>query len=92
MSLPELFSRLAELASEHPWTFVLAALVLGLVAPSWVRRMARWGVVASFWIAVLIYLLPVGALGFALYVVGIRVVPADDDLPPLSTQLSLPFD
>jgi hypothetical protein len=49
-------------------------------------------VVAAFWIVVLVYLVPVGVLWFALYVVGIRVVPGDDDLPPLSTQLPLPFD
>jgi hypothetical protein len=53
--------------------------------------LAGW-VVAAFWIVVLVYLVPVGVLWFALYVVGIRVVPSDDDLPPLSTQMWLPFD
>jgi hypothetical protein len=41
---------------------------------------------------VLVYLVPAGVLWLALYVVGIQVVPSDDDLPPLSTQLGLPFD
>jgi hypothetical protein len=48
--------------------------------------------VAAFWIVVLVSLVPVGVLWFTLYVVGIRVVPADDDLPPLSRQMWLPFD
>ncbi len=54
--------------------------------------MARWGVVATFWIAVILYLLPVGVLWLALQIVGIHVLPDDDDLPPISSQLWLPFD
>ena len=89
--MPDL-NRITDLISRHPWTAVLVALALGLIAPAGLRRFARWTVVLVFWVAVLIYLLPVGALGLALYVVGIRVVPSDDELPPLSTQLWLPFD
>jgi hypothetical protein len=68
---------------------LIAALLLGLAAPARLRRMARRG--AAFWIVVLVYLVPVGVLWLALYVVGIRVVPSDDDLPPpRSAQLWLP--
>jgi protein-S-isoprenylcysteine O-methyltransferase Ste14 len=87
-----LFDRLVYLVSRHPVLALIVAFVLGLNAPAGVRRFARWTVVFVFWLAVLIYLLPVGAVGFALYVVGIRVVPSDDDLPPASAQLWLPFE
>jgi small-conductance mechanosensitive channel len=91
--MPDLnLDRVADLITTHPLASLIGALLLGLAAPARVRRIARWAVVATFWIVVLAYLVPVGVLWFALYVVGIRVVPGDDDLPPLSTQLPLPFD
>ena len=55
------------------------------------RRIARWWVVATFWIVVLVYLVPVGVLWLTLQIVGIRVFPADP--PPATTQQPwLPFD
>jgi uncharacterized membrane-anchored protein len=87
-----LFDRLADLVTTHPLASLIGALLLGLAAPARLRRIVHWGVVAAFWIVVLVYLVPVGVLWLALYVVGIRVVPADDDLPSLSTQMWLPFD
>jgi hypothetical protein len=50
---------------------VLVAVALGLIAPPGLRRFARGTVVVVFSIAALIYLLPVGAVGLALDVVGI---------------------
>ena len=89
--MPDLnLDRVADLVSRHPWAAVLVALALGLIAPPGLRRFAQWTVVFVFWVAVLPA--AAGAGGFALYVVGIRVVPSDDDLPPLSAQLVLPFD
>ena len=78
MSDLDLFDRLTDLVTTHPVASLIAALLLGLAAPARLRRIARWGVVAAFWIIVLFYLVPVGVSWLALYVVGIRVVPSDD--------------
>ena len=70
---------------------MLVALALGLIAPRVSHDSLGARLVFVFWVVV-IYLLPVGALGLALQVVGIRVFPSDATRRPLSTQLWLPFD
>jgi hypothetical protein len=83
---------LIEFVARHQVLSLIAAFVLGLNAPAGVRRVARWIVLFLFWVGFLIWLVPVGAVALGLYLVGISVVPRDDDLPPLSTQMWLPFD
>jgi hypothetical protein len=67
MSLPEsllgLTSRIAEVIGSYPWEFVLGVFALGLIAPAGVRRLVRGAAAVAFWMAVVVYLLPVGPSG-----------------------------
>jgi hypothetical protein len=92
MSDLNLFDRIVDLVARHQLLSLIGALVLGLSAPAGLRRFARGTVVVAFWVAVLIYLLPVGALWLALQVVGIHVLPEDDLPRGSSQQMWLPFD
>ena len=65
MSDLNLFHRIVDLVGSHQLLSLIGALVLGLIAPASLRRFARGTVVVAFWVAVLIYLLPVGALWLA---------------------------
>ena len=76
-----MFDRLVDLISRHQVLSLIAAFVLGLNAPAGVRRFARWAVLFVFWVGVLIWMLPVGALALALYVVGIPCGPGQRQSP-----------
>ena len=89
MTLAHLFAQTSELVTRHPWACLIGALSLGLVAPSWLRRAARWGVVATFWLAVFLYLLPVEVVCIALMMVGVRLVRASEPPPEPSVGASV---
>src|SRR5215207_8233493 len=59
---PQPFDRIVDLVARHQLLSLIGALMLGLIAPGGLRRFARGTVVVAFWVVVLIYLLPVGAL------------------------------
>jgi hypothetical protein len=62
--------RVAELMSQQPWSSLLAAVVLGLVAPLGFHRILRGVVVVVLWTALVISLVPAGVVASALAVGG----------------------
>jgi hypothetical protein len=100
----DLLDRTADLVATHPLASLIAALLLGLAVPARVRRLVqrtvagilvvvKWTLIVGFWVAVTVYLLPVGVIALACHLGGIRLLPDDTGLPSdTAQQLSLPFD
>jgi hypothetical protein len=86
----DLLSQSADLVGRHPWLFLLAALVVGLIAPARVRRIARVTATGVCWVAVGLYLLPLAAFYLALKLVGLDLAPAN--VGSVNSQLRLPFE
>jgi len=86
----QLLTRFADLVGHHPWLFLLAALVVGLIAPARVRRIARVTAMVTGWSVVILYMLPLGAFFFGMKWMGLDLDPANS--ASLNAQLRLPLE
>jgi hypothetical protein len=96
-----LFDRLAHLVATHPFASLIAALLLGFVAPARLRRLvqrtvmislvvSKWTVLLALSLVLAVYMVPLGIVCLAVHLTGFNFLP--DEAPPDARQLSLPFD